>query len=92
VLKGKLTLCISKYNFEYVCERKSWLYTCPNMTLSMFVKEKFDFIHVQMWLWVFLLKEKLTLDMSKYDFEYFVKRKVMSKYDFEYVFQKKDWL
>jgi hypothetical protein len=41
------------------------------MTLSMFVKGKVDFRCVQIWLWVFLLKEKLTLDVSKYDFEYF---------------------
>jgi hypothetical protein len=43
---------------------------CPNMTLNMFVKGKVDFRHVQIWLWVFLLKEKLTLYVSKYDFEY----------------------
>jgi hypothetical protein len=59
-VKGKiknLTLDMSKYDFEYVWQRKSWLYTCRNMTLSMFVKGKVDF-------------RQLTLDMSKYDFEY----------------------
>jgi hypothetical protein len=48
------------------------------MTLSKFVKEKVEFNHVQIWLWVYLSKEKLTLDMSKYDFKY--------------VFQSKNWL
>jgi hypothetical protein len=41
-------------------------------------KGKFDFRHVQIRLWVCLSKEKLTLDVSKYDFEY--------------VCQKKSWL
>jgi hypothetical protein len=41
-----------------------------NMTLSIFVEGKVDFRCVQIWLWVFLLKEKFTLDVSKYDFEY----------------------
>jgi hypothetical protein len=45
---------------------------CPNMTLSILVKGKVDF----RWFWVFLLKEKFTLDMSKYDFEYVCQRKV----------------
>jgi hypothetical protein len=59
------------------------------MTLNMFVRGKVDFRHVQIWLWVCLLKEKhvqiwpwvcllkeeLTLDMSKYDFEYVYQRK-----------------
>jgi hypothetical protein len=50
------------------------------MTLSMFVKgkvdfkyifkRKVDFRHDQIWHWVCLLKEKLTLDISKYDFGY----------------------
>jgi hypothetical protein len=39
------------------------------MTLSMFVKGKVDFRYVEIWLGVCLSKEKLTLDMSKYDFE-----------------------
>jgi hypothetical protein len=71
LLKEKLTLDVSKYDFEYVCQRKSWLYKSQNMTLSIFVKGKVDFKCVKIWLWVFLLKEKLTLDVSKYDFEYF---------------------
>jgi hypothetical protein len=44
---------------------------CANITLNIFIKGKVDFTCVQIWLWVFLLKEKLTLDVSKYDFEYF---------------------
>jgi hypothetical protein len=44
--KEKLTLDVSKYDFEYVCQRKSWFYICPNMTLSMFVKGKVDSRHV----------------------------------------------
>jgi hypothetical protein len=47
----------------------------PNMTLSIFVKKKIDFRCVLIWLWVFLLKEKFILDVSKYDFEYFCWRK-----------------
>jgi hypothetical protein len=35
--KENLTLDMSKYDFKYVCQRKSWFYTCPNMTLNMFV-------------------------------------------------------
>jgi hypothetical protein len=69
--KEKLTLDMSKYDFECICQRKSWLWILPNMTSSMFVKGKVDFRCVQIWLWVFLLKEKLSLYMSKYDFEYF---------------------
>jgi hypothetical protein len=48
---------------------------CPNMTLSMFIKGKFDFRHVQVWLWICLSKEELTLDMIKYDFMYVYQRK-----------------
>jgi hypothetical protein len=66
---------MTKYDFKYVCQRKSYVYTCQNMTLNMFVKGKFNFRHVQIWLWVCLLKEKLTLDVSKYDFEYFFEMK-----------------
>jgi hypothetical protein len=40
------------------------------MTLCIFIKGKVDFRCVQIWLWVYLSKEKLTLDMSKYDFKY----------------------
>jgi hypothetical protein len=76
-----LTLNMTKYDFEYVCEKKSWLQTCPIITLSMFVKGKVDFKCVRIWLWVCLSNEKLTLDMSKYDIKYFVKGKV----DFRYV-------
>jgi hypothetical protein len=60
------------------------------MTLSMFVKGKVDFKCVQIWLWVCLLKEKLTLNMSKYDSKWFwvclSKEKLtldISKYDIE---------
>jgi predicted nucleic acid-binding Zn finger protein len=73
--KEKLTLNISKYYFEYVCQKKSWFYTCPNMTLSMFVKGKLEFRHVEIWIWVSLTMENLNLDMSKYDFEYVCQRK-----------------
>jgi hypothetical protein len=45
------------------------------MTLSIFVKGKVDFKYVQIWLWVCLLNEKLTLNVSKYDFEYVCERK-----------------
>jgi hypothetical protein len=45
------------------------------MTLNMFVKGKVDFRHVEIWLRECLSKEKLTLDMSKYDFEYVCQRK-----------------
>jgi hypothetical protein len=51
------------------------------MTLNMFVKGKVDFRHFQIRPWVFLSKEKLTLDMSKYDFKYIVEGKV----DFRHV-------
>jgi hypothetical protein len=91
--KEKLTLNMSKYDFEYVCQMKSWLWTCPNMTYSMFVKRKIDFKHIQIWHRIWSWKEKLTLDMCKYEFEYVCQRKLdMSKYDFGYVFQKKNWL
>jgi hypothetical protein len=71
LLKEKMTLDVSKYDFKYVCERKSWLWMCRNMTLSIFINRKVDFRYVQIWLWVYLSKEKSTLDVSKYDFEYF---------------------
>jgi hypothetical protein len=74
-VKEKLTLDMSKYNFEYVYQKKSWLQICPNMTLNMFVKEKVDFRYVQILLWVYLSKEELTSDMSKYNFEYVCQRK-----------------
>jgi hypothetical protein len=41
----------------------------------MFVKGKVDFKCVQIWLWVCLSKEKLTLNVSKYDFKYVCQRK-----------------
>jgi predicted nucleic acid-binding Zn finger protein len=78
LLKEKLTLNISKYDLQYVCERKSWLQTCTNMILNMFIKGKLDFRNVQVWLWVCLLKEKLTLNISKYDFEYVCQRKTQT--------------
>jgi hypothetical protein len=46
----------------------------------LFVKRKVDFRHVQIWLWVCLSKEKLTLDMCKYDIKY-----VKGKVDFTYI-------
>jgi hypothetical protein len=49
---------------------------CPNMTLSIFVKGKVDFRCVQIWLWVFLLKEKLTINMTKYNYKYNKKEKL----------------
>jgi hypothetical protein len=73
--KENLTLNISKYDIEYDHERKSWLWTCPNMTLGMFVKRKIDFKHIKIWHWVFLSKEKLTLDITKNDFKYVCQRK-----------------
>jgi hypothetical protein len=36
----KLTLDMLKCDFEYVCQRKNWLYTCTNLTLNMFVNNK----------------------------------------------------
>jgi hypothetical protein len=33
-----------------------------------------EFRHDEIWVWVYLSKEKLTLDMSKYDFEYVCQR------------------
>jgi hypothetical protein len=73
--KEKLTLGMSKYDFEYVLKGKVdfihiqiWLWVCLS-------KEKFDFRHNQIWLWVCLSKKNLTLDMSKYDFEYVCQRK-----------------
>jgi hypothetical protein len=48
---------------------------CQNMTLGISVRGKVDFKCVQIWLWVFLLKENLTLNVSKYDFEYVCQRK-----------------
>jgi hypothetical protein len=76
--KKKLTLDMSKYDFECVCQRKSWLWTCPNITLNIFLKKKFKFKYDQIWLLVCLSKKKLTLNMPKYDFKY--------------VCQKKSWL
>jgi hypothetical protein len=72
------------------------------MTLSIFVKGKIDFKCVQIWLWVCLWKEKLTLN-GKVDFKCvqiwlwvcLSNKKLildMSKYDFEYDCQKKNWL
>jgi hypothetical protein len=46
---------MTKYDFEYVCQRKS-------LILKM---SKYDFEY-----WIYLWKEKLTLDISKYDFKY----------------------
>jgi hypothetical protein len=57
------------------------------MTLSMFVKGKVDIRHVQIWLWICLLNEKLNLDTSKSNFKL-----DMIIYDFDYVCQKKSWL
>jgi hypothetical protein len=89
--KKRLTLDISKYDFEYICERKSWLQTSLSMTLNMFVKGEVDFYHVEIWFWVCLSKEKLALDMTKYDFEYNDEKKtslymfVKGKVDFKHV-------
>jgi hypothetical protein len=47
----------------------------PNMTLNIFIKGKVDFRCVQIWLRVCLSKEKLTLDVSKYDIEYVCQKK-----------------
>jgi hypothetical protein len=74
LLKEKLTLDMSKY--DLVCLKEKLDFRYSNMILSMFVEGKVDFRHVQIWLWVCLSKEKLTLDMNKYD-----KRKV----DFRHV-------
>jgi AAA15 family ATPase/GTPase len=46
------------------------------MTLNKFVKEKVDFKYDQIWLWVSLSKQKLTLDISKYDFENVIQKKI----------------
>jgi hypothetical protein len=65
-----------------------------NITLSIFVKGKVDFRHKRIWFWICLSKEKLILDMSKYNFKYVWQRKSltldMTKYDFEYVCHKKN--
>jgi hypothetical protein len=77
ISKENLTSSISKYNFKYVCQRKSLtldMSKYASMNLSMFVKGKFDFRHVQIWLWVCLSKEKLNLDMSKLNI--FIKKKL----------------
>jgi hypothetical protein len=62
------------------------------MTLNMFIKEKLDFRHDQIWHWVCLSKEKydqiwhwICLSKEKLTLD-------MSKYVFEYVCQKKSWL
>jgi hypothetical protein len=70
-----LALDMTKYDFEYVCQRKSWLYICLNRTLNMFVKGKFNFRHIQIWHWVCLSKGRLTSNTSKYNFEYVCQRK-----------------
>jgi hypothetical protein len=49
LFKEKLTLDMTKYDMECVCQRKGWLQTCPSMTLSMFAKEGFDFGHNQIY-------------------------------------------
>jgi hypothetical protein len=121
--KEKLTLDITKYDFEYVCQINSQFFLWQTysklyldisklnfffrikikilllnynifisikinnnlnvklrnthllVTLSMFVKGKVDFRHIQIWLLECLLKEKLTLNMFKYDFEYACQKK-----------------
>jgi hypothetical protein len=85
LLKENLTLDISKYDFEYVYQRKSWFWKCPNMILSIFVKGKLDFRHVEIWVWVCSSKENLTLDMSKYVFEYVCYMEKLRKVDFRHV-------
>jgi hypothetical protein len=54
----------------------------------MFVKGKVDFKHIEIWLWMWLSKEKLILDMSKiWLWVCFSKEKLtldITKYDFEY--------
>jgi hypothetical protein len=83
--KEKLTLIMSKNDFEFVkgkCDfeyvRKSLIlnmFKYRNMILNMFAKGKVEFRNVKIWLWICLSKENLTLDMSKYDFEYVCQRK-----------------
>jgi hypothetical protein len=59
------------------------------MTLSMFVKKKFDFRYVQIWLWVCLLKKDLILNnVEIWLWICLSKEKLtldISKYDFKYV-------
>jgi hypothetical protein len=54
----------------------------------MFVKGKIDFKHIQIWLGVCLSKERLTSNISKYDFGVcFLKENLtldISKYNFKY--------
>jgi hypothetical protein len=50
------------------------------MTLGTIMKEKVDFRHVQIWLWECLLKEKLTLLMTKSNFKYVCQRKIQSRH------------
>jgi hypothetical protein len=73
--KKKLNLKMTKNKFEYNHEKKNSIWTWWNVSLSTIMKEKFEFKHDQIWLWVYLLKEKLTLDMFKYNFEYVCQRK-----------------
>jgi hypothetical protein len=76
--KKNLSLDMSKYDFEYVCQKKGLtldMSTYSIMTLSMFVKGKVDFIHVQIWVWVQSWRKKLSLDMMKYEFEYVCQEK-----------------
>jgi hypothetical protein len=73
--KEKLTIDMFKYYFDYFCQKKSWLYTYSNTSLSINEKEKVEFTHIEIWHWIYFSKKKLTLDMSKYDFEYVCQRK-----------------
>jgi hypothetical protein len=58
-IKKKFTLNISKYDFEYVCQRKIDFKNVQNMTLSMFVKGKVDIRHVKNMTLSMLVKWKI---------------------------------
>jgi hypothetical protein len=68
--KKKLILDITKYEFDYNHERKSWLLTLRNMSLSTIMKKKIEFRHDEIWVWVQPWRKRLSLDMTKYEFEY----------------------
>jgi hypothetical protein len=66
------TNVLEKTQIKNQTKQKIFTYTFLNI----------DFRYVQIWFWVCLSKEKLTLDMSKYDFEYVCQE---GKIDFRHV-------
>jgi hypothetical protein len=68
--RRKLSLDMIKYVFKYNHEGESWVYTWRNMCLSTIMKEKVEFRHDQIWVWVQSWRKKLSLYMTKYVFKY----------------------